>query len=111
MNLRKNLDTTNNDASGNPQRVAGRLNRRPLRNRIEAKKNNHAAHKPRGYRILYGGDKEDRTPDLLHAISKFPENKLNQLHMYYLNSTNSPMYPMNKILLVATAIQKLTFIG
>ena len=40
-------------------------------------KNNHAAYKPRGYRILYGGDKEDRTPDLLHAISKFPENKLN----------------------------------
>ena len=40
-------------------------------------KNNHAAYKPRGYHILYGGDKEDRTPDLLHAISKFPENKLN----------------------------------
>ena len=31
-------------------------------------KNNHAAHKPRGYRILYGGDKDDRTPDLLHAM-------------------------------------------
>ena len=31
-------------------------------------KNNHAARKPRGYRILYGGDKEDRTPDLLHAM-------------------------------------------
>lgn len=74
-------------------------------------KNNHAAHKPRGYRILYGGDKEDRTPDLLHAISKFPENKLNQPHMYYLNSTNSLICPMSKILMVATAIQKLTFIG
>ena len=44
---------------------------------IRRQKNNHAAHKPRGYHILYGGDKEDRTPDLLHAISKFPENKLN----------------------------------
>ena len=32
------------------------------------KKNNHAVRKPRGYRILYGGDKEDRTPDLLHAM-------------------------------------------
>ena len=32
------------------------------------KKNNHAARKPRGYHILYGGDKEDRTPDLLHAM-------------------------------------------
>ena len=31
-------------------------------------KNNHAAYKPRGYHILYGGDKEDRTPDLLHAM-------------------------------------------
>ena len=30
--------------------------------------NNHAAYKPRGYHILYGGDKEDRTPDLLHAM-------------------------------------------
>ena len=36
--------------------------------RTQTKKNNHAARKPRGYRILYGGDKEDRTPDLLHAM-------------------------------------------
>ena len=78
---------------------------------IRRQKNNHAAHKPRGYHILYGGDKEDRTPDLLHAISKFPENKLNQPYMYHLNSTNSPMCPMSKILLVTTAIQLLTFIG
>ena len=35
---------------------------------IRRQKNNHAAHKPRGYHILYGGDKEDRTPDLLHAM-------------------------------------------
>ena len=34
----------------------------------QTKKNNHTAHKPCGYRILYGGDKEDRTPDLLHAM-------------------------------------------
>ena len=59
--------------------------------------------------ILYGGDKEDRTPDLLHAISKFPENKLNQPRMYYLNSTNSPICPRRKILLVVIAIQKLTY--
>ena len=35
---------------------------------VRKQKNNHAARKPRGYRILYGGDKEDRTPDLLHAM-------------------------------------------
>ena len=36
--------------------------------RTQTKKNNHAARKPCGYHILYGGDKEDRTPDLLHAM-------------------------------------------
>ena len=76
---------------------------------IRRQKNNHAAHKPRGYHILYGGDKEDRTPDLLHAISKFPENQFNQPYMYHFNSTNSSICPMSKILLVATAIQLLTY--
>lgn len=44
---------------------------------IRRQKNNHAAHKPRGYHILYGGDKEDRTPDLLHAMQALSQLSYN----------------------------------